>query len=115
MFNRTAFPLTSYQDVPQNRNLGLVAGGLSNRYFKWPLFTAFSHELRHVKPFNLQDVNYPNSYGWQNVAQMTPDDGLDNAESHMYLDILSELQSRHWRLAAESPWRGVLVYDPSIS
>ena len=107
--------MTSYQDVPQNKNLGQVAGGLRNRYFKWPLSTAFAHELRHVKPFNLQDVAGTNSYGWQNVARMTPDNSLNNAESHMYLDILSELESRHWRLATNvASWQGVLVYDPDI-
>ncbi len=57
------------------------------------------------------------SYGWENVVKMTPKISLNNADSHLYLDILAELESRHWRLSSDpsEAVNGVLVYDPSIS
>ena len=77
-----------------------------------------AHELRHVAPFKLTDVNYPNSYGWINVVGMTPaSHSLNNAENHMFLDILAELESRNYRLKTEGAdaRAGLIEYDADLN
>lgn len=118
VFNITRYPIISYSDIPLNGRLDLNPNGLANPFFKLPLATASGHEFRHVIPYALNDVNFPNSYGWTNVVNIRPAiNSLDNAENHMYLDILAELESRKYRLRTPlaEALAGLLTYDASIS
>lgn len=54
-----------------------------------------------------------NAYDWRDIVKLTPSKALDNADSHMYLDVLAELEGRHYRLSeVEADARkGVIVFD----
>ena len=117
MFDRTRFSQITYQDIPRDVNYALIPGGLNDNYFRWPLSSSFAHELRHAAPFKLMDAAGLDSYYWRNIVAMEPELSLNNADSHLYLDILAELESRHWRLSSdvEEAVAGVIVYDPFVS
>lgn len=60
---------------------------------------AFAHELRHIAQISFEDILDDHSYGWTNILKMTPSQGIQNADSHAYLDVMATLQNKRILLA----------------
>ncbi|TGO36088.1 hypothetical protein BHYA_0136g00310 [Botrytis hyacinthi] len=109
-----------FSDIPENFDYVDVHLNPRPIDFITSTFTALLlHEISHTRPFLTKDQFGDDSYGWHHVAEdVEVDVARKNAESFMYLAIISMFQDRNFVLDRRAPANGDLdreddVYKPT--